>query len=133
MPEYQHLGTALSTPPARCTFMAVEPYHLRDLAIRDAIETLCEDYDVTRTILGDQKFKELATAYVRGLPSEIKSSMDIGRSFPAWFDSQSLPDRSSCVANVIWCERLRFEAHHGGKGPALDLGMFEAIDFAERC
>jgi hypothetical protein len=133
MPEYQDLATALSAHPAPCVFMAAEPYHLRDIAIRDAVETLCEDYYITRTMLGDHSFRRLATAYVRGLPSEMKSSTDIGRTFPAWLDSQSFPDRSSSVANVVRCERLRFEAHHGEEGPVLDLGMFEAIDFAERC
>jgi len=131
MSEHCYFGAASTTHPTPCALAPAQPYQLHDCAIRDAVERLCEDYDVTRTILGEYDFKELATAYVLSIPIEMWTSPEIGRTFPAWLDSRSAPDRNSCVVDVARCERLRFEAQQGEEGPIFDLGMLEAIDSEE--
>lgn len=66
------------------------------------IESLEEDFSITRNLIGESVFEELALDYVRKVPSAFPSIAEISRGFPAFL--KSTYSDSSAISDIAQFE-----------------------------
>ncbi len=85
------------------------------------VEIVSEDYDTTWTFLGDQKFYDLAVAYVRECPSINPNARWFSHSFPEFLEQQPIAADVPVIAEIARIERALGDAFDAADDPTLSV------------
>lgn len=99
-----------------------------DEAIGRSVSKLCKEFPVTRAIVGDRGFEELAIAHVCCRSEDEPDCIDFGRTFPAWLETEVTTHRRSYLSDIARCEHLCSQARNALNAPILELDAFRGIE-----
>jgi len=132
MPGSNSFGAASVTGAARRATSPTPGFLLFDTAMPAAVEALCENFPLTRAIVGSRPFEELAILHARSISPGPLGAADCGCNFPAWLEGEGIAHRRPYIVEIARCEGLRSEARGALDVPILDLGALEGIEPVQR-